>query len=196
MTMTRTVLVADIGKSTTRTAVWRDGLLAETVTGPGIEGLAAPDGVGQAMARMQELAPQLRIDAADAVAIGVAGALSAPDAAAGLAEMIAGQWRTPACVTSDVIIAHLGALGGEAGTILVAGTGAVAFGVFADGTSRVADGLGPEIGDHGGGYWIGRAGMRAALRAGDRPGAETEITSRWSEMTAYSHPIAWLSPQG
>ncbi len=193
--MTRTSLVADIGKSTTRVATCRDGILTETVLGPGIVGLAAAQGVADVVARLDELIPQLGVTTTESIAIGVAGAINAARAAGELAETVAARWNAPACVTSDVVTAHLGALGGRAGTLLVAGTGAVALGVFDDGSSRLADGLGPELGDHGSGYWIGRAGVRAALRTQNVSGTETELTRRWNELTSHSDPISWLSAQ-
>lgn len=192
--MTPSVLVADIGKSTTRVAVCRDGVVGPVASGPGIAGLAASRGVADAIERIQAVAELLEDPASDAAAIGVAGALSAPDAAQALADRIAELRRATACVTSDVVTAHLGALDGGPGTILVAGTGAVAFGVFPDGSTRLADGRGPELGDHGSGYWIGREGMRAALRAGDR-GVSTALAAHWSTLTDSADSVSWLASQ-
>jgi len=67
-------------------------------------------------------------------------------------------------VTDDAVTAHLGALGGEPGVVVAAGTGAIALGVGESGASARADGWGTLLGDDGGGYWIGRrSGARAAL---------------------------------
>ncbi len=163
----RPVLVADIGKSTTRLARAHDGIAGDAVTASGIAGLATPGGAADAMSRLQDCADRLDEVSSDrapvAIAVGVAGALTAPDAAAELARELAARWGMPACVTSDVVTAHLGALGGAPGTILVAGTGAVAWSLSAEGEARLADGLGPDLGDRGSGYWIGRAAMTAGL---------------------------------
>ncbi|GAB3163187.1 BadF/BadG/BcrA/BcrD ATPase family protein [Myceligenerans halotolerans] len=68
-------------------------------------------------------------------------------------------------VASDTITAHLGALQGRSGATLAVGSGAVAIGDDDLGRLHIADGLGPLIGDNGGGSWIGEEGLRAAARA-------------------------------
>ncbi|WP_049556352.1 hypothetical protein [Nonomuraea sp. SBT364] len=50
---------------------------------------------------------------------------------------------------------------------MLAGTGAAAARFAARQIDGVADGLGWLLGDEGGGFWIGRAGVRAAVRALD-----------------------------
>src|SRR6185503_19327884 len=44
-----------------------------------------------------------------------------------------------------------------------------------------AGGWGFVLGDEGSGYWIGRAALRAVLRAADRRGPETQLTARLLE---------------
>ncbi|MFT4199138.1 N-acetylglucosamine kinase [Gordonia sp. (in: high G+C Gram-positive bacteria)] len=61
----------------------------------------------------------------------------------------------------------------EAGAVVAAGTGVVTLGSGAR-TAKV-DGWG-MFGDAGSGYWIGRAGVEAALRAFDGRGAATSLT--------------------
>ena len=73
------------------------------------------------------------------------------------------------------MIAHAGALDGEPGVVLIAGTGVVALAIGADGALRTADGWGPWLGDEGGGAWIGAAGLRTALRAHDGRGRSTTL---------------------
>jgi N-acetylglucosamine kinase-like BadF-type ATPase len=65
------------------------------------------------------------------------------------------------------VTSFLGALGGEPGVVLAVGTGAVAIGSDLAGQWRRVDGWGHLVGDLGGGAWIGRAGLVAALRAHD-----------------------------
>ena len=81
-------------------------------------------------------------------------------------------------VASDVRTAHLGAFRGEPGAILVAGTGAVALAVDPAGASYRAGGLGPVLGDEGGGGWIGREGCLAAARSIDGRGPPTGLARR------------------
>jgi N-acetylglucosamine kinase-like BadF-type ATPase len=73
-----------------------------------------------------------------------------------------------------VVTAHVGALGGEAGVLLIAGTGAVGLGVTD--AHRMVDGWGPDLGDLGSGSWLGREGVRAVLRARDGLGPATVLT--------------------
>jgi N-acetylglucosamine kinase-like BadF-type ATPase len=75
----------------------------------------------------------------------------------------------------DMVTAHAGALGGEPGVVVAAGTGTVVLGVAADGTTHRADGLGYLLGDDGSGFAIGRAGIRAALRAREGRGPATAL---------------------
>lgn len=60
----------------------------------------------------------------------------------------------------DVEAAHLGALGGGPGLLLLAGTGSIALGRTARGAWLRAGGLGPLLGDEGSAFWIGREWLR------------------------------------
>ncbi|MFF3558200.1 N-acetylglucosamine kinase [Streptomyces tsukubensis] len=69
-------------------------------------------------------------------------------------------------LAADAVTAYAGALGQRPGAVVAAGTGMVAVGT--DLTEwRRADGWGHLLGDCGGGAWLGRAGLEAALRAHD-----------------------------
>lgn len=92
-------------------------------------------------------------------------------------------------VTSDAVIAHAGALGGEPGVVLIAGTGVVALAIDANGALRTADGWGPWLGDEGGGAWIGAAGLRAALRAHDGRGPSTTLLD--AARARFGAPRTW-----
>jgi N-acetylglucosamine kinase-like BadF-type ATPase len=75
----------------------------------------------------------------------------------------------------DSVTSYLGALGDERGVVVAAGTGVVTLAVGADEVARI-DGWGYLIGDAGSGYWIGRAGLDAVMRAYDGRGPATELT--------------------
>ena len=77
--------------------------------------------------------------------------------------------------TGDDVVTHLGALSGRPGVALAAGTGTLCLAIGADGRRRNVDGLGYLFGDEGGGFWLGRAGMRAAVRAAEGRGPETTL---------------------
>lgn len=75
----------------------------------------------------------------------------------------------------DSITSFLGAVGLRRGVVVAAGTGVVTFGVGEREAARV-DGWGNLMGDVGSGYWIGRAGLEAVMRAFDGRGPATRIT--------------------
>ncbi|MEU6083051.1 BadF/BadG/BcrA/BcrD ATPase family protein [Streptomyces sp. NPDC047108] len=76
-------------------------------------------------------------------------------------------------LAADAVTAYAGALGQRPGAVVAAGTGLIALGATLGtpggrpGAWRRADGWGHLVGDCGGGAWIGRAGLEAALRAFD-----------------------------
>lgn len=69
-------------------------------------------------------------------------------------------------LAADAVTAYAGALGQRPGAVVAGGTGMIALGTDL-GTWRRADGWGHLLGDSGGGAWIGRAGLDAAMRAHD-----------------------------
>lgn len=77
--------------------------------------------------------------------------------------------------TGDDVVTHLGALSGAPGVALAAGTGTLCLAVGPSGERRNVDGLGYLFGDEGGGFWIGRAGIRAAVRAAEGRGPRTAL---------------------
>jgi N-acetylglucosamine kinase-like BadF-type ATPase len=93
-------------------------------------------------------------------------------------DVLAEELRTSStAVSSDAVTAHLGALGAGPGATLAVGTGAVAVACDDVGRWHLADGMGPHVGDNGGGAWIGRRGLDAAARSTDgrRMGASPRL---------------------
>ena len=80
-------------------------------------------------------------------------------------------------VCDDSVTSHAGALSLGAGVSLVAGTGVACLAVPELGSPRIVGGHGYLIGDEGGGFWMGREGLRAALRAREGRGPVTTLTS-------------------
>jgi N-acetylglucosamine kinase-like BadF-type ATPase len=78
-------------------------------------------------------------------------------------------------VTDDALIALAGATGGQAGLIVIAGTGSIAFGRNAAGKMARAGGWGYVFGDEGSGFDIARAALRAALRFEEGWGPSTGL---------------------
>jgi N-acetylglucosamine kinase-like BadF-type ATPase len=81
-------------------------------------------------------------------------------------------------VTNDARIALAGAIDGPLdapGVVLIAGTGAIAFGRNRLGVDARAGGWGPVIGDEGSGYAVARRGLAAVVRDLDGRGPGTKI---------------------
>lgn len=115
-----------------------------------------------------------------AVAVGAAGMATLGDAVrATLPEALRrslGVRRL--ALAADAVTAYAGALGQRPGAVVAAGTGLIAVGTDLSRWRR-ADGWGHLLGDCGGGAWIGRAGLEAALRAHDgRRGGSTALLAR------------------
>jgi N-acetylglucosamine kinase-like BadF-type ATPase len=100
-------------------------------------------------------------------------------------------------LAADAVTAYAGALGQRPGAVVAAGTGLIALGTSLGsgpgGGWRRADGWGHLLGDCGGGAWIGRAGLEAALRAYDgRRGGSAALLAR---LEAVFGPAAGLPGQ-
>jgi len=78
-------------------------------------------------------------------------------------------------IVEDVVAAHTGALAGEAGIVILAGTGSVAYGITEQGESACSGGWGYLLSDEGAGYHIGIQALRAAARARDGRGEATML---------------------
>ncbi len=70
----------------------------------------------------------------------------------------------PTRVVGDVVVAFAAGTTAPVGSVLIAGTGAVAANINGLNITRVGDGLGPLLGDLGSGFWIGRAAATHAAR--------------------------------
>ncbi|MFC9503951.1 N-acetylglucosamine kinase [Streptomyces sp. NPDC057002] len=92
-------------------------------------------------------------------------------------------------LAADAVTAYVGALGPRPGAVIAGGTGLIAIGTDLSGWRR-ADGWGHLLGDCGGGAWIGRAGLEAALRAHDgREGGSASLLASAEEVFG---PVAGL----
>ncbi|MGX1563839.1 N-acetylglucosamine kinase [Streptomyces sp. NPDC055506] len=92
-------------------------------------------------------------------------------------------------LAADAVTAYVGALGPRPGAVVAGGTGLIAIGTDLTGWRR-ADGWGHLLGDCGGGAWIGRAGLEAALRAHDgREGGSASLLASAEEVFG---PLAGL----
>lgn len=76
----------------------------------------------------------------------------------------------------DTVIAHAGALGGEPGVVVIAGTGSAAYAKFADGPTHFEGGWGYLFGDEGSAFWIARTAISLATYHGDCEGTRALLS--------------------
>jgi N-acetylglucosamine kinase-like BadF-type ATPase len=77
---------------------------------------------------------------------------------------------------SDVYVALLGFTKGEAGAVLISGTGSMACGIDEKGKYQSVGGWGQVLGDEGSGYHMALEGIKAGLRAYDGISEQTLLT--------------------
>lgn len=114
------------------------------------------------------------LGSADQVAIGSSG-LGRRGSAGELMALLASGGVDRVLLAHDSVTNYLAALGARPGVVVAAGTGVVTLAVGASAVARV-DGWGYLVGDAGSGFWIGRAGLEAVLRAHDGRGPATALT--------------------
>ncbi|WP_408992468.1 N-acetylglucosamine kinase [Streptomyces sp. 1268] len=142
---------------------------------------AVPTGAGSDAARaLGTPADGASAGAVAAVAIGAAGMATLGDRLraelpSALADAL-GVRRV--ALAADAVTAYAGAVGQRPGAVVAGGTGMIALGTDLKEWHR-ADGWGHLLGDSGGGAWIGRAGLDAAMRAHDgRRGGSAALLDR------------------
>ncbi|MFI9723340.1 N-acetylglucosamine kinase [Streptomyces sp. NPDC052396] len=151
--------------------------------GTGERGIDARDLLARLLPAARELLRQSGAGPCRAVCVGAAGMAGLGGE---LRAVLPGALRAELGVrhlvlASDAVTAYAGALGQRPGAVVAAGTGLVALGTdLLPGSGwRKADGWGHLLGDCGGGAWIGRAGLEAALRAHDgRRGGSAALLAR------------------
>ncbi len=153
-----TVVGVDAGGSGTRAVVVHDGAVGTRLDAGPANALLHPDAAERLAALVVE-------SGARRGGVGLPG-LRTRAQAEELTGRISALAGVPVAVSDDARTALLGAFGGEPGIIVIAGTGSVALGWDGRRTAR-AGGHGFLLGDEGGGYWLGREAVRAALAAHD-----------------------------
>jgi N-acetylglucosamine kinase-like BadF-type ATPase len=198
----RLVLGLDVG------GTWTRALLATTAgrrIGSGRSAGANPatHGVTVAADRIAEaLAGAMRISDPAAVAacvVGLAGAsqyAADPDTVRAFEQIWKAAGLTcPVRVVSDVAVAFAAGTPRPVGSVLVAGTGAVAAQIRDREPVAIHGGFGWLLGDDGSGFWIGRQAVRATLSALDGRAPMSALPKLILDRYALGEP--WqLSPAG
>ena len=161
------VLGLDVGGTSSR-ALLLDASGRRVGYGRAAGGNPAAHGTEAAAANIgRALEPALRgIDPAQVAGavIGMAGAGALERAVFDLMWASAGLRPAPR-VTGDLGIAFAAGTAEPCGTVLIAGTGAIAARIEDGEPTVIADGLGWLLGDEGSGFWLGREAARVAARA-------------------------------
>jgi N-acetylglucosamine kinase-like BadF-type ATPase len=111
-----------------------------------------------------------------AVVAGITGLSAHADAATFFQETLAKVLELPlnvVTVYNDITLAYLSAFKPGEGVVVYAGTGSIAYHLKQDGSSLRAGGFGYLIDDAGGGFWIGREGLKKVLRWMDATGKKS-----------------------
>ncbi|WP_202638450.1 N-acetylglucosamine kinase [Bailinhaonella thermotolerans] len=134
------------------------------VTAGGVDAAHLGEVLGAIVTELLDAAGLTRVDA---IGMGSAGAILLGGEIRRALPGVLRAWADEVVLASDALTSYVGALGLSGGAVVAAGTGAVAVGTDLRGAWNRVDGWGHLLGDAGGGAWIGRAGLEAALRAGD-----------------------------
>jgi len=89
-------------------------------------------------------------------------------------------------ITGDMQIAFEDAFGQDAGIMVIAGTGSIAYGRNSEGKTARAGGWGFAVSDEGSGHWVGVEAVRMSLHArdgGEVPGLLTDLISALGVQT-------------
>ena len=123
-----------------------------------------------------------------AICLGIAGVDRPNDAATVRSIMKRIGFNSRVLIVNDALIALETGLPGQPGVVIISGTGSIAYGRNAAGEAARAGGWGYVLGDEGSGYWIGRAALRAVLRAADERGPATVLTPMLLEHFNVAQP--------
>jgi N-acetylglucosamine kinase-like BadF-type ATPase len=176
------LLGIDCGGSHTAVVVGnRAGHVLARAEGPG--SAMRPGGAERTAAVILEVARRATAQAsltlpAMAALIGAAGAGRVPEQEALASAVKSAGAAERVAVRSDVEIALAAAFGNGPGVLVNAGTGSIAYARVADGRLFRAGGHGWQLGDEGGGYWLGRRALSAAARAQDGLGESSTLLER------------------
>jgi glucosamine kinase len=168
---TRLIAGVDAGGTATRVALMRDGVELGRAAGRGgaigsAGAMAAAVAIGDTVraALAQAGIASARVDV---LLVGAAGA-GRESARHSLAEALrAERLADRVIVETDAAIALEDAFGAGPGILLSVGTGSIAVARQPDGRMVRAGGWGWQLGDEGGGAWLGREALRAAVRTFD-----------------------------
>jgi len=123
------------------------------------------------------------------VCVGVAGVGRESERQALWQALVSHDLAEEIVIHADAMVALDDAFADGAGILLIAGTGAVAFGRGPTGEFARCGGWGPVIGDEGGGAWLGRKALSVVTAAADGREAETALTGAVLTAAQVDEPV-------
>jgi len=176
------LLGVDCGGSHTAVAIGDGtGRVVARAEGPG--SAMRPKGADASAAVIADTARRAAAQAgmqlpADAAVVGAAGAGREPEQRALTAALVAAGVARTVRVIGDSEIALAAAFGDEPGILVNAGTGAIAYARSPDNRLHRVGGHGWQLGDEGGGYWLGRQALAAAAQSQDGRAESSTLLER------------------
>jgi N-acetylglucosamine kinase-like BadF-type ATPase len=142
-----------------------------------------PSGAAKSAAVLADLARRAAAQAGrslplERAVVGAAGAGRAQEQAELEAALVDAGVARRVRVLGDGAVALSTAFGNRPGILVNAGTGSIAHARDPAGETHRAGGYGWQLGDEGGGYWLGRRALDAAARAQDGRGEESTLLAR------------------
>jgi N-acetylglucosamine kinase-like BadF-type ATPase len=144
-----------------------------------VEGVSRQDGdtIGSVVRAVSEGWGRLGSPATDRVVLGLTTAPADATGSDRLSRLVGdATGASEVWLTDDAVTSHVGALSGCPGVSLVAGTGVACLALPPVGEPKLIGGHGYLLGDEGGGFWIGRRGLGAVLRAREGRGPTTALS--------------------
>ena len=168
----------DAGGTSTRAALADDDRVVARVEGGSIKTMrvAAATAERNLRALLDELSASsgVPIEQISSACVGIAGN-SVSSVNGWVWQTLGPLLKGDLCVCGDVDIALDAAFPGEAGVLVIAGTGSNILGRTTTGELVTVGGWGPMLADEGSGHWIGQQALRAALRAHDEQGSPVKL---------------------
>ena len=192
--MTAIVVGVDGGGTKTRALVADErGTAIVEVSGPGsavrpgqaeqsADVIAAVVRDALAASNMSHVTPKV-------VCVGVAGVGREVERQALWQALVSRDLAEEIVIHADAMVALDDAFAEGAGVLLIAGTGAVAFGRGPAGEFARCGGWGPVFGDEGGGAWIGRRALSVVSAAADGREPETALTGAILTAAQVNEPM-------
>jgi glucosamine kinase len=166
-------------------------IIGRGAAGPGNPVTCGPSAAASVRTAIQHALGDASPSTVVAGVLGIAGVASAADPAA---RVFGPMWRDIglACrfsLVGDVVTAFAAGTASPSGTVLIAGTGAIAARLTDHQVTATADGWGWLLGDEGSGRWIGLQTVRAAVR--DWSGPLGRLVAARSGAASAEEAVRW-----